>query len=115
MGKRGQEIRAQVMAEVERALDKALEEGEREERLTITGIEEIALLAQKEVGEKVTKLLVGKGGEGHVPGPVCEECGKEMHYKGQKRRYIRTRSGEIQIERSYYYCEGCKQGYFPPG
>ena len=115
MSKRRDEIKAEVLAEIEKVLNKGLEEGVVAEALTITEIEEIALRAQKEVGEKVTKLLVEENNGADVPGPVCKGCGKEMHYKGKKRRYVRSRSGEIQVERAYYYCERCKEGYFPPG
>jgi len=49
------------------------------------------------------------------PGPVCGECGREMHYKGHKKRHIVSSTGEVTLERAYYYCERCRRGYFPPG
>jgi hypothetical protein len=46
--------------------------------------------------------------------PRCPECGQVMHIKGEKTRYVRTRSGEAQMERSYYYGATCRRGACPP-
>jgi hypothetical protein len=32
-----------------------------------------------------------------------------------KRKYVVTETGEVEVERAYYYCETCKRGIFPPG
>ena len=48
-------------------------------------------------------------------GPRCERCGREMRYKGEKRREVVTSQGKIELERAYYYCEKCRVGIFPPG
>ncbi len=47
--------------------------------------------------------------------PSCPACGARMHRKGNKKRYVRTRSGETEIERPYFYCQTCRKGLFPPG
>jgi DNA-directed RNA polymerase subunit RPC12/RpoP len=57
--------------------------------------------------------LRGTGQEG--PGPKCAECGQEMRYKGLKERGLATSVGEIDLERAYFYCPDCRQGFFPPG
>lgn len=115
MPKSGAEVKAQVMAELEAAVDKALAQAKKGDGLTITGIEEIVLEIRSEVGQQLTGLLVAQGSEQSVPGPRCATCEQEMHYKGKKRRYVRTRTGEVQVERAHYYCPGCQQGHFPPG
>ncbi len=51
--------------------------------------------------------------EPEVPGPQCERCGKEMHYKGMKSKHVIAETGEMDVERAYYYCETCKSGLFP--
>jgi len=50
-----------------------------------------------------------------VPGPVCPECGKDMHYKGPKARQLVSMLGEVTLKRGYYYCAECGQSVFPPG
>lgn len=112
MSQSRQAMKAQMMAKMEAAVDKVL--AKTEQSLTITDIEELAMEVQKQVGKQLTSLLVAQGSEASVPGPRCEKCQQEMHYKGQKRRYVRTRSGDIEIERAYYYCAECQQGSFPP-
>jgi hypothetical protein len=38
-----------------------------------------------------------------------------MKTKGKRRRRIVTEAGEIELERLYYHCAACGQGFFPPG
>jgi hypothetical protein len=47
--------------------------------------------------------------------PECAGCGGPMHYKGKKKKRIVTTAGEVDWERSHYYCEKCGGGVFPPG
>jgi 5'-deoxynucleotidase YfbR-like HD superfamily hydrolase len=79
-------------------------------------IEEQVLKARQRFGAKLLQELVQKRAEVRVvPGPQCEKCGREMCYKGQKRRRVSSSVGETKIERGYYYCPECATGVFPPG
>jgi hypothetical protein len=49
------------------------------------------------------------------PEVACPQCAATMRYKGKKSKYMRSRSGEMAIQRPYYYCQACQQGHFPPG
>jgi protein-arginine kinase activator protein McsA len=45
---------------------------------------------------------------------VCQECGKTLIKQAQMRsRVVESLNGEIEVERPYFYCKGCKQGYQP--
>ena len=110
-----EEIKAQLMAEAEAAIDKLMAQRREQTTLTLTEIEDMALGFRQELGEKATQALAESVQSERVPGPSCPICGKEMHNKGRKRRHVVTRSGEIKLERTYYYCEHCKQGFFPSG
>jgi len=107
------ELESAMKARMEQLVADALQKGE--ERLTLTNIENIVLKIQKEMGEELTEALIKTQSEVPVPGPKCEQCGQEMHYKGQKSRRVVTRSGEVTVKRPYYYCEQCRHGFFPPG
>jgi tRNA(Ile2) C34 agmatinyltransferase TiaS len=109
------DMKACLQAEAEAAIENMLAKRKRQEALTLTEIEQLALDLRQEIGERTTQVLVDAMGEASVPGPTCPTCGREMHSKGRKRRQVVTRSGEIDLERTYYYCERCKQGFFPPG
>ncbi len=115
MRKTRAEIKAELLAQYAGMLDEVLSQGETKAGLTLTDIEEMALRTRAEVGEHVTAALLEMQGEPSVPGPRCPSCGQEMRYKGQKHRYLRTRSGEVEMERAYYYCPTCRRGHFPPG
>ena|SRR5579863_2132175 len=82
--------------------------------LSLSEIEAIALKLRERIGAAVTQELVRQQAPMSVPGPACEGCGQEMHYKGLKKRRIVTRTGEVEWERPYYYCDGCRRGFFPP-
>ena len=93
-------------------LEEALSSADK--RLTLSEIEDMALSLRARIGAEVTQMLVAKQAPVEVPGPACEACGREMHYKGLKKRKVVSRSGEVAWERPYYYCEACRRGLFPP-
>ena len=111
------ELRWRFVEKSEEVFDIAMEQGIAREDMTLSQIEEIV----NEVKFELTSMLVESVIEMQAsrytgPGPKCEGCGREMRYKGEKRRpEIITSQGGIELERSYYYCEKCKSGLFPPG
>ena len=109
------ELKARLMREAESAIDRMLAQRKTKEGMTLSDIEHWVLELRREVGEKVTQVLAETVEEQVVPGPECPTCGEEMHYQGRKTRRVVTRSGEISVRRAYYYCEPCRQGFFPPG
>jgi uncharacterized protein with PIN domain len=58
--------------------------------------------------------LATEGGPDLIEGN-CPECGGSLQNKGKKKRQVLHREGEVRLERNYYYCPACKQGFFPPG
>lgn len=50
-----------------------------------------------------------------VHAPACEQCGREMVYKGTSDRGVVHSEGESGLERAYYHCPDCESGLFPPG
>jgi hypothetical protein len=45
----------------------------------------------------------------HVP---CR-CGSSARYVDRRRKTFQSVLGELQLERAYYHCSGCQQGFFP--
>lgn len=43
----------------------------------------------------------------------CPHCGDILCKKGDKSRDVETRHGKISVERPYFYCATCENGYFP--
>ncbi len=113
MSREREGIKAEIMEQVEQMLEQALVAGE--QRLTVTEIEELALGARQKMGQGLRQALLGQQVKQPAERPVCAGCGKCMSAKGKKKRYLRTRSGEVTMERSYFYCATCKRGLFPLG
>ncbi len=106
-------IEQQLRERINRLVGEALAEARQDKPLSLSDIEDIALAVRAKVGQEMVQTLVSKQGAVAVPGPTCEQCGREMHYKGLKKRRIVSRSGEVNWERPYYYCERCRRGFFP--
>ena len=118
MGFTDDELKARMLAEAEEAIDKLLVNKKPAEQITLTEIEQLVLRAGQEVREGLTAVLVeesARQGRQEVPGPGCPECGQEMHYKGLKAKRIISETGGVEVKRVYYYCAGCRVGFFPPG
>jgi tRNA(Ile2) C34 agmatinyltransferase TiaS len=107
------EQRARLKAQAEVVIEEALAKGEGLKRLE--DIEELVYETVRKLGQELEAGILRGHGQADGPGPVCEECGQEMRYKGDKTRYVVTRNGEQQLERGYYYCPACARGLFPPG
>jgi hypothetical protein len=107
-------LKAKVMDEMEARLERKLERLKGRDELDLAEIEDLALEMEPERGQGLTQALVETQSEKRkgLRGPVCQQ---PMSYKGKKVHHRRTRSGEVQAERPYYYCSHGQSGHFPPG
>src|SRR5262245_15334513 len=106
-------LKAELMGQAAAAIDELL--AGRKAQNTLSEIENLVQATGQVIQQQLTRTLLNLESQPNGPGPVCEECGQEMRYKGPKKRQLVTSTGEVDIERGYYYCERCKWGYFPPG
>ena len=108
------ELKSKIMIRVENLVEQTLAQAEHP--LTLTEIEELALGVRRQVEAEITAALVEQRVQNTSSElPMCPTCGRRMHPKGKKQRDIRTGSGEIAIQRPYFYCSHCRSGIFPPG
>jgi hypothetical protein len=108
------DLKARMMAEAEKAVERLLADRSEKEELTLSDIERLVRAAGQGVMERFTDELVGE--EAHKPqSRACPECGQKMRYKGEKARNLVTETGEVRVKRAYYYCPTCRKGFFPPG
>ena len=71
---------------------------------------------RRELMGKLMKQLAQQQGEGEVwEGVPCPAGGGPMSYKGNPKRGIAHLEGETALERAYYYCAQCEDGFFPLG
>lgn len=109
-------LRQRFMAKAEEVFEKAMASGVEADEVSLSAIEETVEGLKFELTGTLVESVVevrNKGARG--PGPRCERCGRELRYKGKKRREVVTSQGKIELERAYYYCDKCRVGIFPPG
>lgn len=108
-------LKEKLLRQYSDQLDEMLNELDQAERLHLTEIENAALKARHQVSQAITQELSEHESQGVDVDVCCPECQQGARYKGKKRKWIKTRSGEIQIERAYWYCPRCRAGFFPTG
>lgn len=112
--------RGQKEAKLRKAADEMIETllawDEQHNAPNLMQLEDEILELRQRMGQAMLAAVV----EGQAAGqpaahPQCPQCGEVMRYKGQKERTVESRVGGFAMERGYYYCAGCKSGFFPPG
>jgi transposase len=110
------ERKAKLMEIAEKEVEEVLEWMEESAAPDLGEIEAIVLRLRKRLGEAMAEEVIGNQATIRPgPGPICEQCGNEMHYKGMKSKEISSMIGEVKLKRGYYYCDRCRTGLFPPG
>lgn len=107
-------LKARLLERYASQLDEMLEQWEGDDQHHLTEIEEMGLKLRQQVGQSVTEALAVNESQKQEVDVACPTCQGVMRYKGRKRKWMKTRTGDVQIERPYYYCEQCRTGHFPP-
>ena len=107
------ELKAQMMVAAEGVIEKLLAGTKEKEELSLSDIERLVRRAGLDVMEELTGTLANAEAQGRES-RICPECGRKMRYKGRKKREVITETGEMSLERGYYYCPTCREGVFPP-
>lgn len=110
-----EKLKKALREELESQLDAMLDEISDEKQMTLSEIERMVLHTRQAIGQKLTQAVAAVESQATEPDVSCSKCGKKMQNKGKKPKQITTQSGEIVVERNYYYCPNCREGIFPPG
>ncbi len=109
-----EELRARLLAEAEKAINKVLAERPAADKITLRDIERLAVQAGTELSAEIQQALGEEGSQGHNSGEeVCPECGSRMQRRGQQGRRVVTEAGSSQLERVYCVCPSCGYSFFP--
>jgi uncharacterized protein with PIN domain len=111
-----EDLKARLMAELETTIDQLIAQQPPSDEVTLSDMERLVKQAGTAIEAQVMQALAeaherARGSER----PICPECQQPMRNKGKQRRTVVTEAGEIEVERTYYYCDQCRVGIFPPG
>lgn len=82
-----EELKSRIMKKVEIKIDELLDWKEEVEAPTLLEIEKIVLKVRQEISEEMTQTIIQEQKSVRiVPGPSCQSCEQEMHYKGMKKK-----------------------------
>ena len=104
------ELEAQLRTEAERIIKTTVEQYRQSKEKTIDEIEAAAVAVGKQMKQATLKGMVrARPSESALE--KCPDCGGRLHAKGKRSKWIQTQAGEVQVERDYYYCAGCRTGF----
>ena len=116
MKKSREELKAEYLAEAEELFDELMAWEAETQEPDLTQIEDIILKLRKRFGEQMAEKVILRQEQRQPAERVhCPQCGGELEAKGMKGNQVEARIGNLQVERGYYHCPKCKQGFFPPG
>ena len=110
-----EQSRKEIVDRLKERLGRLLEEKFPQEPGTLEEIERIMEEVGSEIKQEAEREYVEWHGTGYV-GPTCV-CGcreeGEAKFKGYYVKRAVTLSGELNIDRAYYYCSSCRKGHAP--
>lgn len=109
------ELNSRLRVAADAAIAKALSERKAPAEATLADIERVARSAGQQMEQAIATALAQESAAVLPDWPNCPKCGQKMKNKGKRHRRIVTEAGEIEVERVYYHCAACNQGFFPPG
>ena len=108
-------LKARLLAEAEAAIEQMLAQAVAPGQASLADIERSARTTGQRLEQAIAAALAGVEAEALPAWPTCPHCQQKLKNKGQRTRRVVTESGEVEVERTYYYCSSCRQGLFPPG
>ena len=108
-------LKKALLAKLEEQVEALLENITDEKQMTLSEIEALVLATRHEMGQQLTQEIAEVESQPLEVDVVCRQCGQKTQHKGKKPKQITAQSGEIVVERNYYYCPHCRVGFFPPG
>lgn len=93
----------------------SLEEAVREGPSSLEVLARAVLTSRQELTAQVTEALVRQRHAEALEqkNAPCPHCGRLLPARGLVSRTVETLVGEVAVERPYFYCLKCKQGFYP--
>jgi NADH pyrophosphatase NudC (nudix superfamily) len=106
-----EELRASLVAQAEAAIDKMLSDERLNEQMTLSDIEAVVGVSEADFRQRALEAIIAVQ---QASARTCPLCGSQLRNKGKRKKRIVSLRGETDVERTYYQCETCRKGYFPP-
>ena len=104
-------LQATLLAQAEATIDKMLSDERLNDQMTLSDIEAVVGVSEADFRQRALEEIIGMQQESSK---TCPLCGSQLRNKGKHRKRVVTLRGETEVKRTYYHCETCQQGYFPP-
>jgi hypothetical protein len=93
----------------------SLEEAMKDDLPSLDALTRTVLARRQELTAQVTEALVRKSHAQALDQQTapCPHCGHSLPARGLVSRTVETLVGEVTLERPYFYCLECKQGFYP--
>jgi hypothetical protein len=110
------DLKARLIAELETTIEQLIAQQPPSDEVTLGDMERLVKQAGTAIEAQVMQALAEAHEAASLPEhPRCPDCQQPMRNKGKQRRKVVTEVGEIDVQRTYYYCDQCQLGIFPPG
>jgi len=111
MSSKRDDLKAKLLAQAEAAIDKMLSDERLSEAMTLSDMEAVIGVSEADFRQGALEEIIAIQQERPT---TCPLCGGKLRNKGKRKKRVVTLRGETDVERTYYQCEGCGKGYFPP-
>lgn len=107
-----EELRAKLLSRAEAAIDAMLHDERLHEKMTLSEIEQVIGGSEADFRQAALEEIIVM--QQDKP-DRCPRCGGRLESKGRRSKQVVSLRGETTIKRTYYQCQQCGRGYFPPG
>ena len=116
MRKTREEIEQELVSQFKKKVKEALDWQEEHPEYRLIELEAYLLEVGRELTGKLAEgIIEQKESRQPLVAPECKQCKRRMNHKGVKGKQVVTLIGDIEIERTHYWCPQCQTGFFPPG
>lgn len=106
-----EEFKAKLLARAEATIDAMLQDERLHDKMTLSEIEQVIGGSEADFRQAALEEIIAMQ---HATDKTCPLCGGVLQNQGKRSRHVISLRGETTIERTYYQCQQCRRGYFPP-
>lgn len=107
------ETKQELKESVSRLIDELFQWAEEHPESDFDAMETLMLELRQRFGQQGLEAVLEIQRQRRPVDPACPQCGRPMTDKGLPGLTFVSRTGELQVERGYYYCAHCGQGDYP--